>query len=113
MRRFGKITAVLIGIFMLVPASGETLQVKKSDALSFNKKLDKKVECFETAGRTLIESALDIAYQHELPMGIEYLDRKALTRPIDLRFQHESIREILVALARQIPEYQIAFSGDS
>jgi hypothetical protein len=77
---------------------------------SFKDKLDKKVEHFETAGRTLIESVLNIAYQHELPMGIEYLNREALTRPIDLRFQKESTREILTTLTRQIPGYQITFS---
>ena len=50
--------------------------------LSFQEKLDKNVAEFNTGGRTLIESLLDIAYQHELPMGIEYLNRDARSRPL-------------------------------
>src|SRR5258707_5627867 len=109
MRRFAKIAAALIGIFTFIPASGETSEAKKPDTPSFQEKLEKKVN-FETAGKTFIESVLDIAYQHDVPMGIEYVGRDAVSRPINLRFQNESVREILVALTRQIPEYQITFS---
>src|SRR5437762_9158326 len=109
MRRCREI-AVLIWVLILIPALAEASQAKGPPNIpSFKDKLEEKIE-FETAGQTLIESVLSIAYKHELPIGIEYVNREALTRPINLRFQKESIREILVAITRQIPGYQIAFS---
>ena len=94
MRRFAKIVIALIGLSIFLPTLRVTPQVNRNTP-SLKEKLDKNVENFETAGRTLIQSVLDIAYQHELPMGIEYLSRDALSRPIDLRFQNESIGKFL------------------
>jgi hypothetical protein len=110
MRRFARITAAFIGVFTFVAPLGMASQAKTSDVPAFKQKLDKHIEHFETAGRTLVASVLDLAYQYELPIGIERLDREALTRPIDLRFQNESARGILIAIIQQIPEYQVAFS---
>jgi hypothetical protein len=110
MRRFAKIAAAYLGTVMFLQATGQALPVNRLDTLSFKDKLEQRVDHFETDGRTLVESVLNIAFEHELPVGIEYLNREALTHPIDLRFQKQSIREILKALAQQIPEYQITFS---
>jgi hypothetical protein len=83
---------------------------KSSQAMIFERKLDTRVERFETSGRTLIASVIELAYEYELPTAIEYINHDATTRPIDLRFQDESIRGILTALILQIPEYRVTFS---
>jgi hypothetical protein len=110
MRRFSKFALALVGIFSLVPTLGEALQLRKSGIPPLKEKLENKIEHFETGGKTLVECVLDIAYQYELPMGIEYLDRQALSRPLDLKFHDASIREVLATLVRQLPEYKIVFS---
>ncbi len=78
----------------------------------FERKLDTRVERFDTSGRTLIASVVDLAYQYELPTGIEYLDHEATTRPIDLQFHDESVRGILLAIIQEVPEYRVSFSED-
>jgi hypothetical protein len=108
MRRLAKIATAFLAIFTFVASPGQASQ--RSDVPTLREKLDKNVEHFETAGRTLVASVLELAYQYELPIGLEYLNRKALTQPIDLRFKNESIRGILVAIIQQIPEYQVSFS---
>jgi len=85
-------------------------ETESAQVSAFESKLDKRVEHFDTAGRTLIASVLDLAYEYELPIGIEYVDR-ALTRPIKLEFHHDSVRGILVAIIQQAPGYRVAFSG--
>ncbi len=77
----------------------------------FEQKLDKRIERFDTAGRTLIASLIDLAYEYELPMGIEYLDRDAASRPINVELRNESLRGILVALVQQLSEYRVGFSS--
>src|SRR6266480_7601476 len=80
-------------------------------ALSLDAKLDKKVERFEAAHRTVMASLISVAYEHGIPMGIEYVDRDAGTRPIDLQLSDESVRGILMAIIHQVPEYRIDFSS--
>lgn len=79
--------------------------------LSLDAKLDKKVERFEAANRTVIASLIDLAYEHGIPMGIEYVDREAATRRIGLQLSGESVRGILTAIIHQAPEYRIDFSS--
>jgi hypothetical protein len=88
------------------PSSTRSVQVP-----SFEEKLDRRVERFDALGRTLITTVLDLAYEYQLPTGIEYLDHEATTRPIDLQLHDESVRRILVAIIQQIPEYRVSFSG--
>src|SRR5229473_3020357 len=79
------------------PVKHHESETESAQVSAFESKLDKRVEHFDTAGRTLIASVLDLAYEYELPIGIEYVDR-ALTRPIKLEFHHDSVRGILVAI---------------
>jgi hypothetical protein len=76
-------------------------------------KLDKRVADFRTSGRTLMATVVDIAYEFQVPLGIEYVDRDASTRPIDLQFQNQSLRSIFRAVVAQLPEYQVAFLGET
>jgi hypothetical protein len=87
------------------PSTAQSIRVS-----SFEEKLDRRVERFDTLGRTLATSVVDLAYEYELPIGIEYLDPVATARPISLQLHSESVRGILVAIIQQAPEYRVSFS---
>jgi len=79
-------------------------------SLEFTQKLNTKVPQFETAGRTAVACILELAYRYELPTGIEYVDKAAMTQRIELQFRNESVRQILTAIVHELPEYQLNFS---
>jgi hypothetical protein len=80
-------------------------------ASSFDQRLDRRVERFDNAGRTMLDNVVDLAFQLQLPTAIEYADREAATRGLNLHFHNESVREILEAIVQQVPEYQVSFSS--
>ena len=77
----------------------------------FEQRLDMRVERFDTSGRTLIACLVDLAFKYQLPTAIEYADRDATTRTLNLQFHNESVRGILETIIRQAPEYRVSFSG--
>lgn len=78
---------------------------------TYERTLETKIPFFDSAGRTLIENVLDLAYQYELPLGLEYLDQTAVTRAINLKLQDASVRSVLIELIQQNPQYQVSFSN--
>ena len=84
--------------------------VAASDTASFEQKLDRRVR-FDTAGRTMVASIVELAFAYQLPTAIEYADREASTRPLDLQFQNESVRRSLASITEQVPGYSVSFSG--
>ena len=84
---------------------------ESATASSFEQKLDRRVKQFDTEGRTLVASILDLAFAYELPTAIEYADREATTRPLNLDFRNKSVRWILQAIIEQVPGYSVSFSG--
>ena len=84
--------------------------VTSAKALSFEERLDRRVR-FDSAGRTLVASIVELAFTYQLPTGIEYADREATTRPLNFHFQNESVRRILEAITEQVPGYSVNFSG--
>ena len=93
------------------PAANCESNSQSAQASLFERKIGKSVERFDTSGRPLIASVLDLAYKYELPTALEYVDREITTRTKDLQFHHESVRAILAAIIQQIPEYRVSFSG--
>ena len=77
---------------------------------SFESRLDSRIGHFKITNQTLVAIVLDLAYDLQLPTGIEYIDHDAMTRPINLELQNESVRGILVAIVQQVPEYRVSFS---
>ena len=84
---------------------------ESATASSFEQKLDRRVKRFDTAGRTLVASIVDLAFRYQLPTAIEYADREATTRRLNSHFQNESVRRILEAITEQVPGYSVSFSG--
>jgi hypothetical protein len=110
------ITTLLV-LFALFPSAASTKYPNKhtqnansTQTLHFAAKLEKRVELFNTSGRTLIATVLDLAYEHELPLGIEYIDDEAATKPINVELRNESVRGIIEAIVQLAPEYRVSFS---
>jgi hypothetical protein len=78
---------------------------------SFESKLNSRIGHFKISGETLVAIVLDLAYEFQLPTGIEYVDHEATTRPINLELNNESVRGILLAIVQQVPEYKVSFSN--
>jgi hypothetical protein len=90
---------------------GQISKPSSGEISSFERKLDTRVTRFDTAGRTLLGAIVDLAYEHKLPLGIEYVNRDGVTRPINLQLNDETIRGIIIAIIAQAPEYRVNFSG--
>jgi hypothetical protein len=74
-------------------------------------RLDTRVARFDTSGRSLAATIVDLAFAYQLPTAIEYADRDATTRALNLQFRNESVRGILKTIIRQFPDYGVSFSG--
>ena len=77
----------------------------------FESKLNSRIGHFKISGETLVSIVLDLAYEFQLPTGIEYIDHEATTRPINLELHNETVRGILLAIVQQVPEYKVSFSN--
>jgi hypothetical protein len=103
--------ACWLSVVSTQPVSHQGSDSQSAQASLLERKLGKSVERFDTSGRPLIASVLDLAYKYELPTALEYVDHEITAQTIDLQFHHESVRAILAAIIQQIPEYRISFSG--
>jgi hypothetical protein len=96
--------------FVSAQPSRRDLSKQPTAITHFVKKLERRVERFDTSGRTLVASVVELAYQYQLPMALEYVDRDATTRPLNLQFHNESVRRILEGIVRQAPEFRVSFA---
>jgi hypothetical protein len=106
---------ILCGVCLTIPlgkpfkhSSSPTQTDQKS---SVERKLDTEVEQFDTSGRTILASVIELAYEYQLPTAVEYIDGDFATRPISMEFRHEPLRRILEAIIQKVPEYRLTFSG--
>jgi DNA-binding FadR family transcriptional regulator len=53
---------------------------------------------------------IELAYEYQVPMAIEYAGREATTRPINLEFHNKSLREMVEAIVKQDQQYRVSFS---
>lgn len=103
------LSASIIGIVALTTQA--VVGREPHEGPPFESRLDASVEVFDSEGRTLVENVLNLAYQYRLPMGIEYVDRGAVTQGLRLQLRGKSVREILSSVVAQVPQYRISFSG--
>jgi hypothetical protein len=94
------------------PVENPTVTAPPSGMSLFARRLDTRVEKFDTSGRTLIESVVDLVFEYHLPTAIEYASRDASTRKLNLRFHAESVRSILEKLIQQDSAYRVSFAGE-
>ena len=88
-----------------------TAKVQLPRVSDFEQKTESLIERFSTSGRTLIDSVIELAYKYQVPMAIEYADREATTRPLNLEFQNKSFRGIVEAIVKEDPRYRVSFSN--
>ena len=108
--KFFTLFAGWLAIGSIQPLKPQALKMQSTQVLSFEAKLERRVGQFSTSGHSFVASVLELAYQYELPMGIEYINRETATRPIRLEFRDETVRGILLAIVRQASEYRVGFS---
>jgi hypothetical protein len=82
---------------------------KPTSLTAFEAKLDRHVSRFDSSGRTLAACVVDLAYEYQLPMAIEFVDRDAM-RPLHVEFRNRSVRQVLEDIIRQVPRYRVTFS---
>ena len=113
LNRLGIIAVVALWTVSLsvMPSAAGPTRGQRPHELSFDERLDARIGRFDNKGRTLLQAILDLVYGHHLPTGLEYVNRDAVRRPVELKLQNTSVRETLSALVAQVPEYRISFSG--
>ncbi len=92
---------VVLGIVVPRVANGST----------FQEKLASPVAKLDSAGSTLVEALVDLAYEYKIPMGLEYVDRLAVTQPLALKARGEPLRRVIELLVAQLPGCRVTFSG--
>jgi len=60
--------------------------------------LSKRVASFSVRGACLIDALLTLGQQERIPLGIEYVSREALEKPISKDFQNTTVGEIVQVL---------------
>ncbi|PYU96790.1 MAG: hypothetical protein DMG25_00685, partial [Acidobacteria bacterium] len=73
----------------------------------FTERLESQVAEFDAAGRPFVQLVLDVAYEYELPLGLEYVDADAMKQPMNLKLRNERVREVLLAAVAQLPQYRL------
>ena len=73
-------------------------------------RLGQRIGGFDTAGCKFVGCVTALAYCYGLPTAIEYADRDAAHRTLNLKFHDQSLRLVLEALVSQTPEYRMEFS---
>jgi hypothetical protein len=116
MRRRKVLSVVGLALVSLVIATvGLAGQVKKRQGRqphvrSHSEKLQAKVPKFDASGCSMAELAVQMAYRYKLPMAIEYLDRNALRKPLHMKMQDDSVRQVIASIVGSLPEYRVDFS---
>jgi len=111
---FGKlvcVSALWLPLLSAQSAKPPTANVQSPRVSNFEQKSDSLIEQFSTSGRTLVESVIELAYKYQVPMAIEYADREATTRPLNLEFHNKSFRGIVEAIVKEDPQYRVSFSN--
>lgn len=106
---------IVLGVLLLVPFTGLRDHPRKVNLgptvqSTLEQKLDQRIGGFDTAGCTFVGCVTELAYCYGLPTAIEYVDRDAAHRTLNIKFHDPSVREVLEALAQQTPEYRLSFS---
>ena len=107
-------TAIAVATLALLTGTlsskGLTVQARAGKSPSFDERLSVRVPVFDSDHQPLVTALLRIVYEHHLPLGLEYVDGDGARRPLEVKLQNKSVREVLEALVARLPEYRIAFA---
>jgi hypothetical protein len=111
---FGKLICVCASWLPILSAQSvrpSTPKVQLPRVSGFEQKTNSLIKRFSTSGRTLVNSVIDLAFKYQVPMAIEYADREATTRPLNLEFHNKSLRGIVEAIVKEDRQYRVSFSN--
>jgi hypothetical protein len=97
------LSALWLPILSAQSAKPPTAKVQLPQVSNFEQKIDSLIERFSTSGRTLVDSVIELAYKYQVPMAIEYADREATARPLNLEFHNKSLRGVVEAIVKEDP----------
>ena len=108
--RPGTLLLMLLVMGAVASAGGsEPCRGNHRRALSFAEKLQITVPQFETSGRPMADLAVQMAYSYKLPMAIEHVDREALRKPLHLKLEGQTVRQVLAAVVASVQGYRVDF----
>jgi hypothetical protein len=110
-RKFICVSALWLPILSAQSVAGHRATAQLTKVASFEEKTNKLVDRFNTCGRTLVDSLIELAYEYQVPMAIEYAGREATSSPINLEFHNKSLREMVEAIVKQDQQYRVSFSN--
>ncbi len=74
---------------------------------TLTEKLQLPVPAFDSGGRPMVDIVLDLAYQYQLPLGLQYADEAAVHRKINVKLQNHDLRNVLSTVISRLPEYKM------
>jgi hypothetical protein len=101
---------LIFAVLTLFAGWTTALSAQPTNLTTFEKSLARHVPRFDTSGRTLVACVVDLAYEYQLPMAIEYVDGDATKRSLNVHLHNQSLRQILEGIIRQSPKYRVDFS---
>jgi hypothetical protein len=103
------VLALVCGVDCLLRGRQEN-QARLVSLRGFPVSLERQVEQFDAGGRSLAEVAVDLAYSNSLPMAFEHADPEILQKPIHIKLERPTLRQILTAAVGSFPNYRVDFS---
>lgn len=89
--------AIAIAVALLYPSGALYGQTRFASP-----NLSRKVAFFSVKQQNLIDALLSFGAQEHIPIGIDYIDKAAFQRRMNLEFRERSVREILDALTHPL-----------
>lgn len=96
--------APLVAAFLFGRAAGHAVAGKAAPSKT-EQKLMLHVRDFDNQNAALIPTLLQVAALYSLPMGVEKVGSKAMSKPISVRMRSGNVADVLTLAVRQLPGY--------
>jgi len=91
-------TVRVIGVVISMVLFLASRLVALPSGASLEEKLRARVTHYDSRGQSFVECILELAYQHQLPAAIQYLDRADVQQPLSVKLDGASVEQIISAL---------------
>jgi hypothetical protein len=95
-------TIIICGLLSLALGMGEHTAAPSAtppeNQVTFVGILKRRLTSYDNKNRSLAASLFDLAYRYRLPMGLEYINRDIVWRPVKLRVENKSLASIVQSL---------------
>ena len=97
---------LVLGVLLLGQRATPSVPAQKR----LEQALTAPVKQFTLVERPVIEGLLELAYQYQLPLAVEYMDWNIVRRPVKMRLRNVTVGTTIEALVGQLSEYRVSFS---